>query len=106
LKRLLCFGEETWRGLRALAGRKGRGRAVVQPKAQPFEPESDEALDFEDGNDLELPASELRLGIAVLDWWEVERWHEVNDEWSLWGDPSPATVRIARDLRRTKRMDT
>jgi len=89
-----------------LAGRKGRGRAAVQPKAQLLEPESDEPLNFEDGNDLELPASELRLGIAVLDWWEVPRWHEIWDEGSLWGDPSPEAVRIARELRRGKRMDT
>jgi hypothetical protein len=106
LKRLLCFGEGTWRELRGLVGRKDRGRAAVQLKARPLEPEMDEPLDLEDENSLDLPASELRLGIAVLNWWEVERWHEVNDEWSLWGDPSPDAVRMARDLRRTKRMDT
>jgi hypothetical protein len=87
-------------------GRQARGRAAVRLKAQPLEAEIDERLDLEDENGLELPASELRLGIAVLDWWEIERWHEVHDEWSLWDDPSPETVRIARDLRRTKRMDT
>jgi hypothetical protein len=32
--------------------------------------------DFEDEDNLDIPASDLRLGIAVLDWWEVARWHE------------------------------
>jgi len=106
LKRLLCFGEGKWRELRGLVGWKDRGRAAVRSRVRPLEPEINEPLDFEDEDNLEVPASELNLGIALLDWWEVERWHEVNDEWSLWGDPSPDTVRIARDLRRTKRMDT
>jgi hypothetical protein len=106
LKKLLCFGEGTWRELRRLVGRKARGRAAVQPKAVSFELEIVEPLNIEDENSLDLPASELRLGIAVLDWWEIERWHEVNDEWSLWDEPSPETVRVAEALRRGKRMDT
>ena len=89
-----------------MVGRKARGRAAVQPKAEPFEPEIVEPLNLEDENSLDLPANELRLGIAVLDWWEVAHWHEVPDEGSLWGDPSPDAVRIARELRRGKRMDT
>ena len=78
----------------------------MQPKPQPSDPGIDEPLRLEDENSLDLPTSELRLGIAVLDWWEVERWHEVNDEWSLWDDPSPEAVRVAEALRRGKRMDT
>lgn len=78
----------------------------MQPKAVSFELEIVEPLNLEDENSLDLPASELRLGIAVLDWWEVERWHEVSDEWSLWDEPSPETVRVAEALRRGKRMDT
>jgi hypothetical protein len=87
-------------------GRKDRGRAVVRSRVRPLEPEIDEPLDVKDEDNLDVPASDLRLGIAVLDWWEIARWHEVPDEWSLWGDPSPETVRVARDLRRAKRMDT
>jgi hypothetical protein len=89
-----------------LVGRKDRGRARLRLKAQHLEPDIDEPLDLGEEDSLDIPTSELNLGIALLDWWQVERWHEVPDEWSLWGDPSPETVRIARDLRRTKRMDT
>jgi hypothetical protein len=106
LKKLLCFGEGTWRELRGLVGRKDRGRATLRLKVQHLEPEFDEAVDAEADDSLDLPASELRLGIALLDWWEVERWHEVNNEWSLWDDPSPEAVRIAEALRKGKRMDT
>jgi hypothetical protein len=106
LKKLLCFGEGTWRELRGLVGRKDRGRAAVRLNPQHLEPDIDEPLSFEDEDGLDIPASELRLGIALLDWWEVERWHEVNDEWGLWDDPSPETVRVAEALRKGKRMDT
>jgi hypothetical protein len=106
LKRLLCFGEGTWRKLRGVVGKKGRGRAIVRPKAQPPDLQADEPFDPEDEHSLDLPVSDLNLRLAVLNWWEVARWHEVPDEGSLWGDPSPDAVRIARDLRRGKRMDT
>lgn len=106
LRKLLCFGEGTWRELRGLVGWRVRGRAAVQVKAQLLEPEIDESIDLEDENGLNLPASELRLGIVLLDWWEVERWHEVHDEWSLWDDPKPEAVRVAEALRKGKRMDT
>jgi hypothetical protein len=106
LKRLLCFGEGKWRELRGMVGRKGRGRALLRPKALPPKPEIDEPFDLEDEDSLDIPASELRLGIAVLDWWEVGRWQEVPNEWSLWGDPSPETMKVAEALRRGKRMDT
>ena len=90
-----------------MVGRKDRGRAVLRrPKLKPLKAEIDEPLDLEEESGLDLPASELRLGIALLDWWEVERWHEVNDEWSLWDDPSPEAARVAEALRRGKRMDT
>ena len=78
----------------------------MQPKPQPPDPGIDEPLRLEDENNLDLPASELRLGIALLDWWEVERWHEVWDERSLWSDPSPEAQRVAEALRKGKRMDT
>ena len=89
-----------------MVGRKAQGRAAVRLKTQHLEHDIAETLDAEDELSLDIPWSELNLGIAVLDWWEVERWHDVNDEWSLWGDPSPDTVRIAEALRRAKRMDT
>jgi hypothetical protein len=78
----------------------------VRLKTQHLEPDIPEMLDAEEEGNLDIPSSELNLGIAVLDWWEIERWHEVSDEWSLWSDPSPETVRIAEALRRAKRMDT
>jgi len=106
LKKLLCFGENGWKGLRGLVGRKDRGRAAVRVKPQCTDPLIEETFEDAEERSLDLPSSDLRLGIAVLDWWEVPRWHEVWDEWSLWGDPHPETMRIARNLQRGKRMDT
>lgn len=57
-------------------GRKDRGSAAVRSRVRPLEPEIDEPLDSEDEDNLDIPASDLRLGIAVLDWWEVASWHE------------------------------
>ena len=54
-----------------MVGRKDRRRALLRPKALPRKPEIDEPFDLEDEDSLDIPASELRLGIAVLDWWEV-----------------------------------
>lgn len=87
-------------------GRKDRGRAAVGVKPQCTDPLIEETFEDDEEQSLDLPSSDLRLGIAVLDWWEVPRWHEVWDEWSLWGDPHPETMRIARNLQRGKRMDT
>ena len=95
-----------WRELRGQVGRRDRERAALRPKAPPLKPEIHEPLDLEDESGRDLPASELRLGIAVLDWWEIERWHEVRDEWDTWDDADPETVRIAEALRKGKRMDT
>ncbi len=84
-----------------MVGKRSRGRQVGQQAARPIEATIDEP----EGDDLlDQPASELRLGIAVLDWWEIERWHDVTDD--AWGDPSAEAVRTARNLRRGKRMDT
>ena len=105
LKRLLCFGEGAWRELRGVVGRKVRGRAAARAEREE-RPRVDVAAELEEGDRLDLPPSDLRLGIAVLNWWEVPRWHEMADECSVWGDPRPETLRALRELRRGKQMDT
>ncbi|MDD4857079.1 MAG: hypothetical protein PHD74_03125 [Candidatus Krumholzibacteria bacterium] len=87
-------------------GREGRGRAATRAKRDEVTCNVDAAIDLEDDERPELPPSDLNLCIAILDWWEVARWHEVADENALWGDPSPGTARIVRDLRKGKQMDT
>lgn len=73
LRRLLCFNEGTWREVKAVVGWKARGRAAVQLKAQHLEPDLAETLDAGGEDSLDIPLSDLNLGIALLDWWEIER---------------------------------
>ena len=89
-----------------MVGKKVRGGAAVRVERVCTRPRVDVAAELEEGDRLDLPPSDLRLGIAVLDWWEVPRWHEMADECSVWSDPRPETLRALRELRRGKQMDT
>jgi hypothetical protein len=65
-----------------------------------------EAPDPKENELPDLPTTDSRIEIAVLDWWEAPRWREVLDEWDIWGDPHPDVLQGLRELRKGKRMDT
>jgi hypothetical protein len=61
-------------------------------KPQHLEPNIDEALDSQDEDNLGIPASDLGLGIAVSDWWEV-----LNG--TRYGKNGATANALAKDLR-------
>jgi len=73
--------------LRGAVGRKVRGGAAARVERVGTRPRADVATELEENDRFDLPPSDLRLGIGVLDWWEVPRWHEMIDECSVWSDP-------------------
>ena len=106
LKRLLCFRESVWGKLRVVVKRQERARAAARakmPSAEPalLEPAAAYVEDRPQGTPLCLD-----LDIRVCEWWQIERWNEIPDECSIWGDPSPETARIAAELMAHTRMDT
>jgi len=89
-----------------LAGRKDRDRAAFPLKAQPLDPDVEEIFEDDEQEGVELTASDLQLGIAVLDWWEVARRHDVLDESSSgYREPSLIAAEWYRNgLRYSSRM--
>ena len=95
-----------WGKLRVVVELQERARAAARakmPSAAPalLEPAS---ADVEDRP--ESPPLRLDLDIRGCEWWQIERWNEIPDECSIWGDPSPETARVAAELMADRKMDT
>ena len=106
MKRLLCFRESVWGDLRVVAWRQERARAAARakrPSAVPvaLDPAAADVEDRTEGSPLCLD-----FDIKVCEWWEFQRWNEIADEYSIWGDPSPETARVAAELMADRKMDT
>jgi len=106
LKRLLCFRESVWRKLRVVARRQERARAAARAKRPSAEPAVLEPAVFDVEDRPENPPLRLDLDIRGCEWWQIERWNEIPDECSIWGDPSPETTRVATELMADRKMDT
>jgi hypothetical protein len=87
-----------WRKLGVVVERQERARAAARAKMPSAEPVALEpaAADVEDRP--KVPELCLDLDIRVCEWWQIERWNEISDECSIWGDPSPETARVAAEL--------
>ena len=92
-----------WGKLRVVVERQERARAAARAKLPSSAPVALEpaAADVEERP--EGPTLCLDLDIQVSEWWQVERWNEISDEYSIWGDPSPETTRVAAELMQTQR---
>ena len=98
LKRLLCFRESVWGELRVVVERQERARAAARAKTPSAEPVVLEPAAADVEEQPQHPTLCLDLDIRVCEWWELQRWNEISDECSIWGDPSPETTRVAAEL--------
>ena len=98
LKRLLCFRESVWGKLRVVVERQERARAAARAKMPSAEPVVLEPAAAYVEERPQGPPLCLDFDIQVTEWWELQRWNEISDEYSIWGDPSPETTRVAAEL--------
>ncbi len=100
LARLVCLGVDGWDELVGVVKASGVYRAVEVVARAVEEPETEE---------LELPAAgsnELSPGYhgiafepdAGQAWWEIERWDEIPEERTVWGDLSAQGRRRLKEL--------
>jgi len=107
VRKLLCFGADTWRLLRHLSAGRLRGerrwglprpgvrkerweRAGIRPR--PGDTETIRAK--EDRSLLEMPP-------PITLWWDIEHWEEVWDEDLFWGDVSADLRQRLKELLRS-----
>ena len=98
LRKLLCFGSETWRLLRHLSTGRWRGeRRRGQPRSGVRKEQRQGAAIRRRPDDFEViranaDRSLFELPLPLLLWWEIEHWEDVWDEDRFWGE-------ISADLR-------
>ena len=78
--------------------RQERARAAARAKRPSVEPVVLEPATADVEDRTEGPPLCLDFDIRVCEWWELQRWNEIADECSIWGDPSPETARVAAEL--------
>ena len=87
--------------------RQERARAAARAKMPSAEPALLEPVAADVEERPQGPPLCLDLDIQVTEWWQIERWNKISDEYSIWGDPSPETARAAAELIAADReMDT
>ena len=107
VRKLLCFGSETWRLLRHLcAGRWREERRWGQPRPDVRnERRKGAALRRRPGESEIVRAMEVRslleVPVPIPTWWEIEHWEEVWDEDRFWEEISADLRQRLKELLRS-----
>jgi hypothetical protein len=95
-----------WGKLQVVVERQERARAAARAKMPSAAPALLEPAVFDVEDRPQSPPLRLDLDIRGPEWWQIERWNEISDEHSIWGDPDPETARVAAELIADTGMDT
>ena len=107
VRKLLCFGVDTWRLLRRLSAGRRRGESRWrQPRPDVRnEQRRGAALRRRPGESEFIRAAEVRslleMPLPIPIWWESEHWEDVWDEDLFWGDVSADLRQRLKELLRS-----
>jgi len=107
LRKLLCFGAQTWRLLRQLsAGRRRGERRWGRPRPGVRKERREGAGIRRRPDDTQIirateDRSLLEMPLPITLWWEIEHWEDVWDEDLFWGDVSADLRQRLKELLRS-----
>ncbi len=85
VKRLVCFGESTWIGLREALRKPVLGKKSITRRKKEKAATNDRANKVDQGREIKVVDFSLD-GIRVRKWWEKENWAMVTDPENPFGD--------------------
>jgi len=107
VRKLLCFGAETWRLLRHLSAGRSRGeRRLGQPRPGVRKERRGGAGIHQRPDNTQIiranvDRSLLEVPLPIPLWWEIDHWEEVWDEDLFWGDVSADLRQRLKELLRS-----